>query len=62
MIKFDHVSHRQVDVAVVKIIPKKDFEIDLPFTTVDLVVKHAMHNRSKPSHLGIGSENRSSSL
>nr|XP_039269586.1 dimethyladenosine transferase 1, mitochondrial-like [Styela clava] len=43
----------KVNVAVIRIIPKKQFEIQLPFKTVDHVVKHIFHFRQKRCRKGI---------
>nr|XP_002130387.1 dimethyladenosine transferase 1, mitochondrial-like [Ciona intestinalis] len=37
----------KVEVGVVKIVPKKTFDINLPFKKIDYVVKHTMHRKSK---------------
>uniref|UniRef100_H2YRF1 rRNA adenine N(6)-methyltransferase n=1 Tax=Ciona savignyi TaxID=51511 RepID=H2YRF1_CIOSA len=37
----------KVEVGVVKIVPRTSFEIELPFKTIDYVVKHTMHIRRK---------------
>jgi len=36
-----------------KLVPKREFLIDLPFKDVDHVVKHVMHFRRKPCELGV---------
>lgn len=49
------VPTAKVDVAVMRLEPKKKFIVDLPFKTIDFVVKHAMHNRKKNCAQGIKS-------
>lgn len=45
----------KVNVGVVKLIPKKEFDIQLPFKAVDHVVKHVFHFRRKHCKNGIAS-------
>lgn len=45
----------KVNVGVVKLVPKKEFDIQLPFKTVDHVVKHIFHLRQAYCKKGIQS-------